>query len=148
MCERTEACRGRCRALRRSRSSSQAVHSGAACHGSCHPATKGRDHDGADPPAADGRDSPHAGGRRTARATAGPQAASQPTAAQIYAQCSESVVEIEVTPTVTSPFGDSRSAQAEGAGFVYDEQGHIVTNQHVVDGGTPPTRVVFSQKSE
>src|SRR5262249_50406104 len=29
------------------------------------------------------------------------------------------------------------SQQAEGSGFVYDDQGHIVTNQHVVgDGGS------------
>ena len=27
-----------------------------------------------------------------------------------------------------------RRHQAQGSGFVYDEQGHIITNQHVVDG--------------
>jgi putative serine protease PepD len=90
--------------------------------------------------------SPSATQASTSSATAVAQTTSQLTAAQIYAQSSESVVEIEVTTTVTSPFGDSRSAQAEGAGFVYDEQGHIVTNQHVVDGGTS-IRVRFSDGS-
>jgi putative serine protease PepD len=90
--------------------------------------------------------SPSATQASTSSATAVAQTTSQLTAAQIYAQSSESVVEIEVTTTVTSPFGDSRSAQAEGTGFVYDEQGHIVTNQHVVDGGTS-IRVRFSDGS-
>jgi putative serine protease PepD len=82
----------------------------------------------------------------TSSATAVAQTSSQLTAAQIYAQSSESVVEIEVTTAVTSPFGDSRSAQAEGTGFVYNDQGHIVTNQHVVDGATS-IRVRFSDGS-
>jgi putative serine protease PepD len=82
----------------------------------------------------------------TSSATAVAETSSQLTAAQIYAQSSESVVEVEVTTAVTSPFGDSQSAQAEGTGFVYDEQGHIVTNQHVVDGATS-IRVRFSDGS-
>ena len=32
--------------------------------------------------------------------------------------------------------GGSQQSQAEGSGFVIDEQGHIATNQHVVDGAT------------
>ena len=31
--------------------------------------------------------------------------------------------------------GTTRYAQASGSGFIFDEEGHAVTNQHVVDGG-------------
>ena len=34
----------------------------------------------------------------------------------------------------TSPFGNGGTQQAQGSGFVYDDQGHVITNQHVVDG--------------
>ena len=30
--------------------------------------------------------------------------------------------------------GGGGATQAQGSGFVYDNQGHIITNQHVVDG--------------
>ena len=37
--------------------------------------------------------------------------------------------------TAASTFGGSGGTQqAQGSGFVYDEQGHVITNQHVVDG--------------
>jgi putative serine protease PepD len=55
------------------------------------------------------------------------------TTAQIYDQTHKGVVEIGVSGTSATPFGD-RSAEAQGSGFVYDEQGTIITNQHVVDG--------------
>jgi putative serine protease PepD len=45
----------------------------------------------------------------------------------IYRRAHKGVVEISVT---------SVTQRAEGSGFVYDEQGHVVTNQHVVDGAT------------
>jgi putative serine protease PepD len=35
--------------------------------------------------------------------------------------------------------GGSQQAQAEGSGFVLDDEGHIATNQHVVDGATSIT---------
>ncbi len=56
----------------------------------------------------------------------------------IYKRTYQGVVDITVTSsTSTSPFGGQGAQQAEGSGFVYDKQGHIVTNQHVVgDGGT------------
>src|ERR687887_711361 len=38
---------------------------------------------------------------------------------------------VEITVTSSSNFGDR---QAEGSGWVYDSDGNIVTNQHVVDG--------------
>ena len=53
----------------------------------------------------------------------------------IYTQVSPSVVSIQVVDG-----GASSSAggpqQALGSGFVWDAQGHIVTNNHVVDGAT------------
>jgi putative serine protease PepD len=45
------------------------------------------------------------------------------------------VVEITASGSVDSPFGE-QSQRALGSGFVYDEEGHIVTNQHVVDGAS------------
>ena len=58
------------------------------------------------------------------------------------------VVEITVTSAgQSSPFGgDGQAQQAQGSGFVLDEQGHIVTNQHVVDGAQSVT-VKFSDGS-
>jgi putative serine protease PepD len=53
--------------------------------------------------------------------------------ANVYKRTSPGVVEITVT-SGSSPFGGS--AQAQGSGFVYDSAGHIVTNEHVVDGAT------------
>ena len=59
----------------------------------------------------------------------------------------KSVVEITTSMTSTSPFGSSGEQQAQGTGFVYDTQGHIVTNQHVIDGATSVT-VTFSDGSK
>lgn len=47
----------------------------------------------------------------------------------VYARASKGVVEISATSS--DPFG-GRSASAQGSGFVFDDAGHIVTNQHVV----------------
>ncbi len=55
------------------------------------------------------------------------------TIADIYRETHKGVVEITVTKNGSTPFGTDR-AQAGGSGFVYDDQGHIVTNEHVVDG--------------
>ena len=51
---------------------------------------------------------------------------------QIYDRASKAVV--EVAATEGSSAGGQSSAQ--GSGFVYDEAGHIVTNQHVVAGAS------------
>jgi S1-C subfamily serine protease len=51
--------------------------------------------------------------------------------ASIYARSYKGVVEITSTNT-GSGFGGQQ--QAQGSGWVYDSKGHIVTNQHVVDG--------------
>jgi len=82
------------------------------------------------------------------------------TVGQIYKRTSAAVVEIAVTSSgQTTPFGDGQgSQQAQGSGFVYDTQGHVITNQHVVDnaqsvsvrfanGKTYPATVVGSDPS-
>ena len=51
--------------------------------------------------------------------------------ASIYQRSYKAVVEITATAT---QFSGSQSAQ--GSGFVFDEAGHIVTNQHVVEGAS------------
>jgi putative serine protease PepD len=66
-------------------------------------------------------------------------AATTLTVGQIAKQSSPGVVEIDATSTGgTSPYpgGGSSGSSAEGTGFVYDEKGNIVTNEHVVDGAT------------
>ncbi len=82
---------------------------------------------------------------------------------QVYAAVNPSVVNIRVVmpaetgtiqglpgmPNRQYPFGQgpdqgaTPKATAEGSGFVWDKQGHIVTNNHVVDGATDIT-VTFS----
>jgi putative serine protease PepD len=51
----------------------------------------------------------------------------------IYKLANRGVVKIAVTSGGTSPFGQG-TQQAQGSGFVIDTNGHVVTNQHVVDG--------------
>ena len=60
--------------------------------------------------------------------------ASSLSVSQVYQLANRGVVEITVTSSAQTPFGDNQEQQAQGSGFVYDSQGHIVTNQHVVDG--------------
>lgn len=48
----------------------------------------------------------------------------------VYNRVSPSVVNIQVSG-VESPFGD---IGGQGSGFVWDKEGHIVTNNHVVEG--------------
>jgi putative serine protease PepD len=58
------------------------------------------------------------------------------TVGEIYKRTSAAVVEITVSSAgQASPFGgDGGTQQAQGSGFVYDTKGHVITNQHVVDG--------------
>ena len=60
------------------------------------------------------------------------------TVGEIYDRSYKGVVEIAVGGTAETPFGEQQS-QGQGSGFVYDEQGTIVTNQHVVDGADSVT---------
>ena len=73
-----------------------------------------------------------------ATVTHAPAAASSSTetVGDIYKQTGDSVVEITVTSAgQAGPTGGTGGTQqATGSGFVYDTQGHVVTNQHVVDG--------------
>src|SRR5213594_2245983 len=58
---------------------------------------------------------------------------------EIYRRAKSGVVEVIATePSSASPFPGqgSQSSQAQGSGFVYDADGHIVTNEHVVDAAT------------
>jgi putative serine protease PepD len=61
---------------------------------------------------------------------------------QIAKQSTGSVVEIDATSTAAqaqNPFGGGGGGgteSAEGTGFVYDTDGHIVTNEHVIDGSS------------
>ena len=56
--------------------------------------------------------------------------------ADVYRDVHASVVEITVTTGGQGdPFGESGgTTEAQGSGFVYDDEGHIVTNEHVVEG--------------
>jgi S1-C subfamily serine protease len=53
---------------------------------------------------------------------------------EIYKRAHRGVVEIAVTTSSESSLGGQQRGQ--GSGFVYDTQGHIVTNQHVVDNAS------------
>ena len=56
---------------------------------------------------------------------------------QIYRRAYRGVVEITVTEGGTaSPIPGGGQAQAQGSGWAYDSDGHIVTNDHVVNGST------------
>jgi putative serine protease PepD len=72
----------------------------------------------------------------------------------VYQAARDGVVEITVTTSGGSnnspfPFGGSNSpkSQAQGSGWVYDSDGHIVTNNHVVANATSIS-VMFSDGSK
>jgi len=70
-------------------------------------------------------------------APTGDLAALQTTFEQIYNQVNPSVVYVEVVEAATTTgSGNSGPSMASGSGFVWDMQGHIVTNNHVVGGAT------------
>jgi putative serine protease PepD len=52
---------------------------------------------------------------------------------EVYEHAFKSVVEITTTLSQSSPTGEQQ-ARGQGSGFVFDAEGNIVTNQHVVDG--------------
>ncbi len=68
-----------------------------------------------------------------------PAGASEKTAADVYSMTAGGVVRIEVTRTAVGPtlVGPGRDVlEASGSGFVYDRDGRIVTNRHVVYGSS------------
>jgi putative serine protease PepD len=87
---------------------------------------------------------------RTTAAGAQPAAARTGTLTvnQVYSRARKGVVEVTVrTVAGASPFpngGGSESATAQGSGFVYDTAGHVVTNQHVVDGAQSVTVTLWN----
>ena len=64
--------------------------------------------------------------------SAAPVLYSQDTVTSIYEKASPAVVEINVTEDSGGFFGGL--LQGQGSGFLIDNQGHILTNNHVVDG--------------
>jgi S1-C subfamily serine protease len=69
--------------------------------------------------------------------SAEPAASTSPlSVAEVYNQAHRAVVEITVSSTQPDPFGGQEQQQAQGSGFVIDSDGHIVTNEHVVDGAS------------
>lgn len=69
---------------------------------------------------------------------------------EIAQRYTKSVVEIVATSSSFSqspyPYGNSKGSQSEGTGWVYDSAGHIVTNNHVIDGASS-MKVTFSDGS-
>jgi len=68
--------------------------------------------------------------RQVTVAGSSPVAESELPIGEIYAHASKAVVEIAASGGLGSQAG------AEGSGFVYDKNGHVVTNQHVVAGAS------------
>jgi putative serine protease PepD len=90
----------------------------------------------------------------TASQTPTSSSSSRTTVGAIYEHANDSVVEITVTSQASDspspfPFGDGQEQQtqkAQGSGFVYDSDGHVVTNEHVVQGATS-VKVTFADGS-
>jgi putative serine protease PepD len=90
----------------------------------------------------------HGNSHQAATTTAAPAAVNAASVAttsslsleQIAKQSAASVVEVDATSTSTqSPYGyggGGGTQSATGTGFVYDGDGHIVTNEHVIDGAS------------
>jgi S1-C subfamily serine protease len=71
---------------------------------------------------------------------------------QIYNEDAPGVVYIEAKqaaqPSPFNPFGQSGGGTATGSGFVYDDEGHILTNEHVVAGADQVTVRVGGEDGE
>ncbi len=67
-------------------------------------------------------------------------AALQEALSSIYDDVSPSIVSVQVRRRTTqgqlTPFGDSPGQNGVGSGFIWDDTGHIVTNNHVVEGAS------------
>jgi putative serine protease PepD len=92
--------------------------------------------------------SPHSAGAATPAAASSANnvaATSALTLEQIAKQSTKSVVKVDATSSASqSPYpyggggngGSGGTESATGTGFVYDGDGHIVTNEHVIDGAS------------
>jgi putative serine protease PepD len=58
--------------------------------------------------------------------------------ADLYKRVSPSVVEIQTQTASNTPFGQQQGG-GTGTGWVFDEAGHIITNDHVIEGATRVT---------
>jgi S1-C subfamily serine protease len=82
--------------------------------------------------------------------SATPAAGESAGATAVYERVKDSVVEVTtagVSADSFGPFGGGEPVQGVGSGFVVDGQGHVVTNQHVVDGAQRVT-VTYADGSE
>jgi len=86
---------------------------------------------------------PHGSATAVTVQTAGTAATSvaqtRTTAGQVAKDASPGVVEIIASGSSGNQnfgFGGSSESSAEGSGFVYDMNGHILTNEHVIDGAS------------
>ena len=52
----------------------------------------------------------------------------------LYERVNPAVVNIQVLTSAPSPLGDDLFPEGEGSGFIIDKEGHVVTNNHVVEG--------------
>ncbi|MBQ0110670.1 MAG: trypsin-like peptidase domain-containing protein [Oscillospiraceae bacterium] len=50
----------------------------------------------------------------------------------VAAKCTQSIVSVRTTYSVTSFFGGSQEAAGEGSGVIYSADGYIITNHHVI----------------
>ncbi len=68
---------------------------------------------------------------------------------QVFKESSQSVVFVTNNTLVRDPysFNVSKRPQGTGTGFVWDKQGHIVTNFHVIDGAREITITLSDQSS-
>ncbi|MGB2876332.1 MAG: trypsin-like peptidase domain-containing protein [Gaiellaceae bacterium] len=66
----------------------------------------------------------------------------------IYRRAYRAVVQISVSSQAASfPFGGQQAQRSQGSGFVYDANGDIVTNQHVVAGAKNMTVTLWNGKT-
>ena len=84
----------------------------------------------------------------TTTVKAEPVAQTSSAVSAIYKRVKDGVVEVQTsTGAEDNPFGNQGQGGATGSGFVIDQEGHIVTNQHVVAEGQSVV-VRFSDGSE
>ena len=56
--------------------------------------------------------------------------------ARIAAEVGPSIVGIDTQVVSQGAFGSKQIAEGSGSGIIFDKRGYIITNQHVIDGGT------------